>query len=125
MIALDASVIIAFLNGSDVHHDRAAELIDAGLDGGFTMHRMTIAEVLVGAVRQKRGTQLLRELEALGVTQTAPENPIALAELRASTGLRMPDCCVLEAALQAAAPLATFDSSLARAAARLGLEVLG
>ena len=47
----------------------------------------------------------------------------ALARLRAETGLRMPDCCVLHAALTAGAQaLATRDSRLARAAATKGFQ---
>jgi predicted nucleic acid-binding protein len=42
-----------------------------------------------------------------------------------TTGLRMPDCCVLAVARQEGLPLATFDQQLAHAAQRLGIDTLG
>lgn len=42
-----------------------------------------------------------------------------LATLRASTKLKMPDCCVLLAALDHKATLASFDASLLAAAREL------
>jgi predicted nucleic acid-binding protein len=48
-----------------------------------------------------------------------------LAEIRAHTGLKMPDCCVLLAAERlSASKLATFDARLAQVAAEHGLAVL-
>jgi predicted nucleic acid-binding protein len=49
----------------------------------------------------------------------------ALAQLRASTGLKLPDCCVLLAAQDSGAAIATFDKSLARSAQELGLPLAG
>ena len=49
--------------------------------------------------------------------------PIRLATLRARTGLRLPDCCVLLAAESERAAIATFDEQLASTATGLGLEV--
>jgi predicted nucleic acid-binding protein len=46
-----------------------------------------------------------------------------LAALRAGTGLKLPDCCVLQAAEQAHAGIATFDDRLAAAARELGVDV--
>jgi predicted nucleic acid-binding protein len=46
-----------------------------------------------------------------------------LAMLRAGTGLKMPDCCVLLAAEQAHGSLATLDDRLATAATERGLAV--
>jgi predicted nucleic acid-binding protein len=48
-----------------------------------------------------------------------------LAELRVRTGLKLPDCCVLDVALQHRAAVATFDDRLARVARDLGLDVVG
>ncbi len=126
MIALDASVVIAFLNPDDSHHPRATQLLDEYTASGFRMHQITLAEVLVDAVRTGRGAQLLSDLVSLGVVAHEPGagEPLILAELRATTGLRMPDCCVLAVAQQDTLPLATFDDQLARAAQKLGLQTL-
>ncbi|MBX3091204.1 MAG: type II toxin-antitoxin system VapC family toxin [Cryobacterium sp.] len=126
MIALDASVVIAFLSPSDPHHARAAQLLEEHAVAGFRMHQITLAEVLVGAIRTVRGAQLFNDLTTLGVDAHQPgaNEPLTLAELRATTGLRMPDCCVLAVAQQESLPLATFDEQLARVAQNLGVETL-
>jgi len=57
-----------------------------------------------------------------------PDTAARLAQLRASTGLRMPDCCVLLAADHAVATVATvasFDDRLIKSATDLNLPVLG
>lgn len=126
MIVLDASVIIAFLNPSDPHHTRAAQLLEEHSTVDFRMHQITLAEVLVDAVRTGRGAQLFDDLMSLGVVAHEPgaSEPLILAELRATTGLKMPDCCVLAVAQQETLPLATFDDQLARVATGLGVPTL-
>ncbi len=66
------------------------------------------------------------DLGALGVQPASRDDgePLRLATLRVSTGLRLPDCCVLDAAQTNAARLATFDAALGKAARRLGIPVL-
>lgn len=126
MIVLDASVVIAFLYSSDLHHKRATELLEEHSAAEFQMHQLTLAEVLVGAARTGRGAQLFDDLMSLGVVAHEPgaNEPLILAELRATTGLRMPDCCVLAVAQQETLPLATFDDRLARVAQELGVPTL-
>jgi hypothetical protein len=54
--------------------------------------------------------------------QPVPEDaPRRLALLRAGTNLKLPDCCVLLAAEQTDAAVATFDRRLADAATERGL----
>lgn len=126
MIVVDASVVIAFLDPGDPHHDRASALFEAHIAGGFRLHEVTLAEVLVGAVRTGRGAQRLDDLIALGVTVHESEagEPLVIAEMRASTGLKLPDCCVLVAARALSLPVATFDGQLAAAARGLGLRAI-
>lgn len=123
MIVLDASVVIALLDPKDGHHIHASNLITEHAAEGFRMHRLTLAEVLVGAVRVGRGSQRFDDLISLGVVprEMGVNEPLILAELRATTGLRMPDCCVLAVAQQEGLPLATFDQQLARVAEKLGI----
>ena len=126
MIVLDASVIIAVLNPSDSHHSQARSILNTHAAGGYLVHQMTLAEVLVDPVRLGRAAQRMSELELMGVRAAQPDErePLQLAELRASTGLRLPDCCVLVAATRGLSPLATFDARLERAALALGLQVV-
>jgi len=70
-----------------------------------------LAEVLVGGARIGRGAQMQADLLATGIqiTQHDRDEPLRLAELRARTGLKLPDCCVLETAISNNAAVATFD----------------
>ncbi len=127
MIVLDASVLIAHLEATDAHHDRATQLLLDAADEALAASPLTLAEVLVGPARVGKLTaaQLaLRELEIASVP-LAEEGPARLATLRATTRLRLPDCCVLLAAETTNAFVATFDNRLAAAATDLGLTVHG
>jgi len=126
VIALDASVLIAHLNPNDAHHAAATELLLNAAPGSMLVHALTMAEVLVGGVRVGRGAAMRDDLRAAGVDIAPhdPDEPLRLAELRASSGLKLPDCCVLDVALHHHASVATFDSALADAAQRRGVPVL-
>lgn len=125
MIVLDASVMIAVLDSEDAHFSRALELFRAAAGGGFAAHRLTVAETLVSAVRRDRGPAVQTALADLGVALVDDlDDPLSLAELRVRTGLRMPDACVLQAAIRARARLATFDDRLATAARAVGVVVM-
>jgi predicted nucleic acid-binding protein len=66
------------------------------------------------------------DLEAAGVRVVAPDagEPLRLAELHVRTGLKLPDCCVLDVALRSGSSLATFDDALAAEARRRGVALL-
>ena len=126
MIVLDASVLIAHLNPHDEHHATATRLLLTAPPGTMLVHSLTLAEVLVGGVRVSRGAAMRDDLAAAGiaVAEADPGEPLRLAELRMTTRLTMPDCCVLGVALREHAALATFDQALAEAARRLRVTVL-
>ena len=123
MIVLDASVLIAHLSAADARHERATQLLLAAGDEPFAASPLTLAEVLVGPARAgllERASVVLRQL---GVTAVALDTdaPARLATLRAITGLKLPDCCVLLAAEQAGAAVLTLDDRVAAAARERGL----
>lgn len=126
MIALDASVLTAHLRAGDAHHAAATSvLLEAG-PRAMLVHAITLAEVLVGGVRAGRAAQLRDDLRSAGIA-VAPQDegePLRLAELRATSGLKLPDCCVLDVALRHHASLATFDDVLATAARQSGVVVV-
>ncbi len=125
MIALDASVLIAHLNPADLHHQAATAVLLGGTPGRMLVHSVTMAEVLVGGIRIGQGAAMYDDLRAAGITLAAHDDgePLRLAELRATTGLKMPDCCVLDIAIHHQARLATFDAGLAAAARLRGIPV--
>jgi len=127
VIVLDASVLIAQLDAADAHHERASTLLTETAGEPLGISPLTLAEVLVGPVRSGKlqvAESAIDDLEIIAVPFT-PDAPTRLAVLRATTGLRMPDCCVLLAAESAGAQVATFDERLAKSAAALGLTVRG
>lgn len=126
MIVMDASVLIAYLDGNDAHHGPAVALLEHEVDDDFTASSLTLAEVLVGPTRAGRvadAVAVLRDLE-VGEQPFPPDAALKLAELRANTGLRMPDCCVLLVAQQVQARIASFDAALKTAAVKCGLAVV-
>ena len=126
MIVLDASVMIAVLDPHDAHFATARELFRANSTQRVVAHRLSMAESLVVAARSSAAAAVAAALAALGVGRLdEPDNPVELADLRARTGLRMPDACVLLAARRDAASLATFDQRLANVARDEGIPVFG
>ena len=126
MIVLDASVLIAFLDHDDNHHAAAERLLIRSIDDDLAVNSLTMAEVLVAPVRDDHLDLVLAALDALDIHElTFPADAaVRLAQLRATTGLKMPDCCVLLAAEDAAASVASFDERLAQAAEIRNLAVL-
>jgi predicted nucleic acid-binding protein len=126
VIALDASVLIAHLYPFDAYHDAATRVLLNTESETLLVHAITMAEVLLGGVSSGRGAEMLADLEAVGlrIARRDDDEPLRLAELRVRTGLRLPDCCVLDAAVTNGAALATFDQALATAASGLGVPVL-
>lgn len=126
MIILDASVLIAYLDGDDALHASAEDLLTREIDDDFAASPITLAEVFVVPVRNGRLDEVRTALDDLEVEeQTFPmDSAVRLARLRASTGLKMPDCCVILAAQAAGARIASFDDDLVRAAAQQNLPVV-
>ena len=126
MIVLDASVLIAHLNPLDSHHEAATRLLLDVPPGSLLVHSITLAEVLVGGARIGRGAQMHADLQAAGVrlADHDEQEPLRLAQLRATTSLKLPDCCVLDTAISNNASLATFGTALATAARQRRVAVL-
>jgi predicted nucleic acid-binding protein len=126
VIVLDASVLIAFLDGEDNHHAAAEQLLTHVVDDELAVNSLTLAEVLVAPIRDGRLDAVVTALQALEVQELPfPANTaVRLARLRASAGPKMPDCCVILAAEDASAGLASFDERLAQTAETLDLPVV-
>ena len=123
--ALDASAVIAHLDSDDAHHAAVAAVLDRAAGDRLIAHPLTIAECLVGAVRAGRGAEMVNAITAMRLEAIEVDRggPLRLAELRLAIGLRMPDCCAVDAARQHDAVLVTFDDRQARAARKLGVSV--
>ena len=123
MIVLDANVVIGFLDANDPHHEASLELLERHFVDGFGCNVLTLAEALVHPTGVDRQDAALASLTRIGV-QVIPldaADTIALAEVRSTHRLRMPDAVALLSAMQFGAELATFDAGLAAAAERAGV----
>jgi predicted nucleic acid-binding protein len=120
---VDASILIAHLDDTDPHSDAASTILaDAEVLAASTL---TLAEVFVGPARAGRLADAISAVDQIGIREVAlgQSDAEALARLRAESGLRLPDCCVLHAcAVTGARAIATRDQRLAGVAAARGLE---
>ena len=126
MIVLDASVLIAHLDERDTHHERASRLLAETGAESLGASTITLADTLVAPARRGRLDDVLAALDRLGVTELALADgaPGQLARLRAETGCKLPDCCVLLAGRESGGTVASFDSTLVDTAESLGLSTL-
>ena len=127
MIVLDASVLIAYLDGDDSHHLAAQSLLVEAVDDDLGVNPLTLAEVLVVPARDGRLEPTQAALRDLEVDELPfpSGTAVRLAQLRATTGLKMPDCCALLSAEDAAATVASFDERLVQTAEARNLPVFG
>src|SRR5882757_9274510 len=126
MIVLDACVLIAHLTSDDAHHQRATRLLVRVAGQPKVISVLTRAEVLVAPTRagRRRAAEAILDQLRIQTCELPADAAGQLAELRARTALRMPDCCVLlTAELNSPAELATFDERLARTAIQRGITV--
>ncbi len=129
MIVFDASVLIAHFEPADAHHQRATALLRELAEYEFWSNTITLAEFLVGPTRlgtvdAARQGILDLEIQSHGI---GADGWPTLAGLRAKTGCKMPDCCVLYTAIELGsdvAKIATFDDALASAAKKLSIGVV-
>jgi predicted nucleic acid-binding protein len=123
MTVVDASVLIAHLDAGDAQHQEAGALLTEAAGEPLVASVVTLAEVLVGPARRGQAARAQRALARHGVDEIAlgGDAAVRLAQLRAETGLRLPDCCVLLAAEQTEQGVATLDDRLRRAADARGI----
>lgn len=126
MIVLDASVLIAHLDRNDAHHEQAKRLLRESDGETLAASTITLAETLVKGARTGQLREVRGAIERLGVTELLPgaDAHVRLAELRARTGRKLPECCVLLAAKEVGGKVASFDAALTEAAKDLKLVTI-
>jgi predicted nucleic acid-binding protein len=122
-VALDADVVIAFLDAGDDQHDRAAEMVRQRLAAGddILIGASVYAEVMVRPLQRGVDAAVDAFLDGIGATVVLVDRSVArlAAQLRARHRLlRLPDALALAAALSSDAELLTLDQRLRRIAAR-------
>jgi predicted nucleic acid-binding protein len=126
MIVVGASVAIGWLDDADPHHTSATQMLLEHVGDDLVLHPVTLAEVLVGPTRAGKVEVARDLLLRAGFRADVPDvdQPVRLARMRVDSGLKLPDCCVLDVASFHGAPLATFDTRLADEARGRGIEVI-
>jgi predicted nucleic acid-binding protein len=120
-VALDAGVVIAFLDAGDDQHQRAVDLLRPRLAAGeeILIGASVYAELMVRPLARGTGGRVDEFIDAIGATVLAIDRELArrAADLRARhRSLRLPDALSLATALMAGADLVTLDQRLRRLA---------
>ena len=102
MIVLDANVLIAAFDGSDLHHEWAITFLRDTAAEELMISTLTYAEILVAPIRADRLKEFRKGIDSLGfiIDDIASEDAEDIARLRSETGLKMPDVIVLHTALK-------------------------
>lgn len=126
VIVLDAGALIALFDSRDTHHDWALDVFVQTAGDELVMSTLTYAEVLVHPIRENRVNIFESSIEHLGVRFHPIDATDArrLADVRATSKLKMPDAVVLSTGLAESATIATTDEALSAAARKSGLKVL-
>jgi len=120
-VALDADLLIAFLDPGDAQHKRAVDELRPCLTAGdeLLIGATVYAEVMVRPLQQRTDATVDGFLDAAGVRFVPNDHAIAhrAARLRADhPALRLPDAMSLATALVSDATLLTLDKKLKRIA---------
>jgi predicted nucleic acid-binding protein len=125
LVVLDAGAVIALHDAADQHHSWALKIFIDTVDAELSMSVLTFAEVLVHPTKAGNQAQFQDSIRGLKIRVQAltEEQAPSLAQLRAKTGLKMPDAVVLSLAVSSNAEIATTDKTLASKAREYGLGV--
>jgi predicted nucleic acid-binding protein len=118
-VALDADVVIAFLDAAADQHQRAVSVLRPRLSAGeeIVLSASVYAEIMVRPIARRTDAKVDGFLDAINATVIPTDRPTArlAAELRGRhRSLRLPDALSLAAAIDADAELLTLDTRLVR-----------
>jgi predicted nucleic acid-binding protein len=125
IVVLDASALIALFSDKDLHHNWAVQMLVDTIAWELQLISLNMAEAMVHPTKAGRLNQFTDSIRGLGIEVTSVDSSDAarLAQIRASTNLRMPDALVLNQAMRVGGAIATTDKELARVAASQSVGV--
>jgi len=123
-VALDADLLIAFLDPGDAQHERAIDELRPRLSAGdeLLVGATVYAEMIVRPLQQRADATVDGFLDAAGVRLVPTDRAIArrAAQLRVDhRSLRLPDALSLATAIVSDATLLTLDKKLKRIAVQV------
>lgn len=131
VVVFDADVLIGFLGREDTHHAEAVRRVQKSLEHSAkrAVSVVTYSEILVGPLRAlgEDGARIVDErLTRLSIETVAADEQLArqAAEVRAQTGLKLPDAYAIATAIDAGrdgddVSIESFDDRVVKAFARL------
>lgn len=125
VIVLDASVLIALFDPADAQHERAEALFLANAAEQFALSSLTLTEFLIRptAAGVAGAAEVFIANMGIVVSPLLAGDVRHLAQVRAESGLKLPDAVVLWLAQTSSASVMTLDERLAKAAASVGVDV--
>ncbi|HEY5320085.1 MAG TPA: PIN domain-containing protein [Galbitalea sp.] len=125
MIVLDANLPIGSLDAADPHHAVSVDLLERRYVDDFATSVLTAAGALLHATRVERQDAAMSALHRIEIEVIAlhASDALALARVRNTYRLRMPDAVAVHAAISTRSELATFDDALIAAAERAGIKI--
>jgi predicted nucleic acid-binding protein len=124
-VILDSSALIALYSSRDKHHGWAMKMFMETMEFQLAMPVLTYAEALIHPMRAGKKKEFQAGIRGLGIeiSSIPHESVDQIAELRASTKLRMPDVVVLSEAMNTSSAIATTDHLLSKTASSFSLPV--
>jgi predicted nucleic acid-binding protein len=125
IIVLDTSALIALTSSKDPHHQWALKMFRDTAAFELQMSALSLAEALVHPARADRAGKFLKLIDGLGleITPIEASDVSRIANLRATTNLKMPDAVVLQQAIKVKGSIATTDKTLAKVTKQKAIEV--
>jgi predicted nucleic acid-binding protein len=125
IIVLDTSALIALTSSKDPHHQWALKMFRDTAAFELQMSALSLAEALVHPARADRAGKFLNLIDGLGleITPIEASDVSRIANLRATTNLKMPDAVVLQQAIKVKGSIATTDKTLAKVTKQKAIEV--
>lgn len=119
VVVFGSDVLIGFLNADDAHHGRAVERMREAMAPGARrlLCSANYAEILIGPVKAGRADVIDDMLRHFNVEIVAVDDRLArrAADVRARTGLALPDAFAVATALASDAVVTSFDERVVKA----------
>ncbi len=125
---LDSSAFIAFLNLSDSHNLVSTNVIENRRTAeSLFLHEVSLAECLAYSQSEQETQSIIAVATSLRIViaeSRGLEAAFRVSQIRERTGLNLPDCYVLDAAIENSESLLTFDKRMNKSAKQLGITTL-